>query len=159
MRIRYSFIIIGALIIVSVVLAYDAFTAYINPYLSVSDIVEHSAEYADEEIQVLGVVVNGSRSWEEDGFPTFNLTDGQYTVVVIHEGQLPQGFTEGQQVVVIGNLASPDRIRSKEMLVKCPSKYEGEETSLLSDPVFLIALVIGSVALIYYVSFVLLKKH
>jgi hypothetical protein len=87
------------------------------------------------------------------------MHDGRYAIVVIHEGTLPQGFIEGQQVVAIGRLAAPEQIRSREMLVKCPSKYEGEGSSLLSDPIFLMALVIGSAALIYYVAFVLLKKH
>jgi cytochrome c-type biogenesis protein CcmE len=157
MRIRYTYIIVGALIVVSIILAYDAFTSYINPYLSVSEIVENNAAYINKEVQVLGTVVNGSSGWEDGSF-LFNLTDGQHAIKVRYEGSLPQNFKEGQQVVVIGKVVSDYHLNASEMLVKCPSKYEGGETSLLNNPVFLIAIIIGSAALIYYVVFTILKK-
>lgn len=158
MKIKYTYIIVGALIVVSIILAYDAFTSYINPYLSVSEIAENNAAYANQNVQVLGTVANGSRGWAEDGSFLFNLTDGQHTIKVTYNGGPPQNFNEDQQVVVVGNVVSPHHLNASEILVKCPSKYEGEETSLLSNPVFLIAIIIGSATLIYYVVFVLLKK-
>lgn len=159
MKIKYTYIIVAVLIAVSIVLAYDAFTSYVNPYLSVSEIAENNAFYVNKEgLQVLGTVVNGSSDWAEDGSLLFNLTDGQHTIKVIYEGNPPSNFNEGQQVVVIGKLISPNNLNASEMLAKCPSKYEGEETSLLSDPVFLIAIIIGCAALVYYVVFVILKK-
>lgn len=158
MKSRYTFIIIGALIVVSIILAYDAFTSYISPYLSVSEIAENSAAYTNKEVQVLGTVVNGSSRWAEDSSFLFNLTDGQHTLGVTYVGNLPPSFNEGQQAVVIGNLVSPYNLHASEMLVKCPSKYAGGESSLLADPVFLIAIVLGVAALIYYVVFMLRKK-
>jgi cytochrome c-type biogenesis protein CcmE len=158
MRAKYTYIIVGALVVVSIILAYDASTSYISPYLSVSEIAKNSATYIHKEVQVLGTVVNGSSGWGENDSFLFNLTDGQYTIEVTYNGNLPSGFNEGQQVVVIGNLVSPYNLSASEMLVKCPSKYEGGETSLLTDPVFLIAIVLGSAALIYYVALIFLKK-
>jgi cytochrome c-type biogenesis protein CcmE len=143
MKIKYTYIIIGALIAVSIILAYDAFTSYMNRYYTVSEIVENNTAYINEKIRVLGTIVNGSRGWTEDGFLLFNLTDGRNTIKVIYKGSSPQNFKEGQQVVVIGKLVSPNRLDASEMLVKCPSKYEGGETSLLSNPIFLIAIIIG----------------
>lgn len=158
MKNKYTYIIVGVLIVVSIILAYDASTSYINPYLTVSEIAKNNAKYINEEVQVLGLVVNGSSGWVEDYSFFFNLTDGQYTIKVIYQGNLPSGFNEGQQVVVIGTLVSPYNLNASEMLVKCPSKYEGEETSLLIDPVFLIAIILGVAALIYFVVFMLLKR-
>lgn len=158
MKAKFTYVIVCSLIVVSIILAYDAFTSYINPYLSVSEICTKSASYIDKKVQVLGTAVNGSSGWTEDGSFIFNLTDGQYTIRVTYGGNLPQGFNEGQQVVAIGNLVSANNLDASEMLIKCPSKYEGGEASLLADPVFLIAITLGSAALIYYVASTLLKR-
>ncbi len=158
MKIRYTYIIVGALVVVSIVLAYDALTSYISPYLSVSDVAEYDAAYINKDVQVLGVVVNGSSDWAEDGSFLFNITDGQYGIKVTYIGTSPQNFKEGQQVVVIGQLISPNHLIASEMLVKCPSKYEGEEQSLLGNPVFFVAMLIGSAALVYYIGSIVLKK-
>lgn len=158
MKTEYTYIIVGVFIVVSIVIAYDASTSYINPYLSVSDVVENSTAHVNEEVQVLGNVVNGSLDRTEDGSFIFNLTDGQKMIKVTYNGNLPQGFNEDQQAVVIGNIVSPYHLNASKMLVQCPSKYEGEEASLLTDPVFLIAVVLGCGAIIYFVAFMLLKK-
>jgi len=158
MKIKPTYVIVGVLIVVSVALAYDAFTSYISPYLSVSEVVKNNSAYANKDVQVLGKVVNGSSGWADDGSFLFNLTDGLYTIGVTYSQSVPQNFKEDQDVVVIGRLLSPYHLNASEMLVKCPSKYEGGETSLLADPVFIVAIVLGAAALIYYVVFVLLKK-
>jgi cytochrome c-type biogenesis protein CcmE len=158
MKIKYTYLIVGALIVVSIILAYDAFTSYINPYLSVSDIAENNAEYVNmEEIKVLGTAVNGSSGWAEDGSFLFNLTDGQSTIKVTSKSR-PEIFVEGEQVLVEGKLVSPYHLNASEIFFTCKSEYEGGETSLLSNPVFLIAIIIGSAALVYYVVFMILKK-
>lgn len=158
MKIKYTYIIVGVLIVVSIVLAYDAFTSYIDPYLSISEIAENNPTYVNKKVQVLGTVVNGSSRWAEDGSFLFNLTDDNNVIEVTYEGSRPPNFNEGQQVVVIGELVSQYHLNASEMLVKCPSKYEGGETSMLNNPVFLLAIIIGSAALIYYVVFIILRK-
>lgn len=158
MKIKPTYVIVGILAIISIALAYDAFTSYIDPYLSVSEIVKNSSAYANKDVQVLGKVVNGSSDWADSGSFLFNLTDGQYTIRVTYSQSVPQNFMENQDVVVIGKLLSPYNLNASEMLVKCPSRYEGGETSMLSDPVFIAAIVLASATLIYYVVFVLLRK-
>ena len=158
MKIKPTYVIVGILAIVSVALTYDAFTSYIDPYLSVSELVRNNTAYANKDVQVLGKVVNGSSGWTDGGSFLFNLTDGQYTIRVTYNQSVPQNFMENQDVVVIGRLLSPYNLNASEMLVKCPSRYEGGETSMLSDPVFIVAIVLGVAALIYYVVFVLLRK-
>lgn len=158
MKIKPSYVVISILIILSLVLAYDAFTSYVNPYLTVSQVVDNSAAYMNKEINVIGTVANGSVNWSTNSTLSFILTDNRSTINVAYEGSALQNFNEGQQVVVIGKLVSADAINSSKMLVKCPSKYEGDQTSLLTDPVFLIAIILGGAALAYYVATVVLKK-
>jgi cytochrome c-type biogenesis protein CcmE len=142
MKITLAHVVISVLLILSIALAYDAFTSYINPYLDVSQIVKNIDVYLNREVQVMGTIVNGSSLWR-DGSWSFNITDGQTVINVVYKGALPQGFKEGEQVVVIGKPISRGTIESYKMLIKCPSKYEGGSGSLFANPVFLIAVVIG----------------
>lgn len=142
MKITLTHLVVSVLLILSIALAYDAFTSYINPYLSASQMVKNIDMYLNKEVQVIGTVVNGSSLWRNESL-SFNLTDGQAVINVIYKGALPQGFKEGEQVVVIGKPVSPGTIESHKMLIKCPSKYEGGGESLFSNPIFLIAIVIG----------------
>ncbi len=149
------------LIVLSGALAYDAFTSYISPYLTVSQVVENSATYHNkEEIQVIGTVVNGSTRWKENGsLQGFDLTDEEYIINVTYTRSLPPGFNDAEQVVVIGKLVSPGTIEGYDMLVKCPSKYEGEGKSLLADPVFLAAILLGSGAIVGTVLSIVWKRE
>lgn len=119
-----------------------------NPYLAVSAVVENSATYYNKErIQVIGTVANGSVT-HENTFIVFNLIDEESVIKVNYTGTPPQGFQPGGQVVVIGKLISPDTMVGYDMLVKCPSKYEEGGESLLTDPIFLAAILLGSGAIV-----------
>ena len=123
MKIKPVHIIVVALVVLSAILAFDAFSSFINPYLTVSDVVVNE-EYIGKEIQILDTVANGSVNLREDGSLLFNLTDGQATIAVTYSGIQPQGFKEGQKIIVIGRLTSPYHVNATQLLVKCPSKYE-----------------------------------
>lgn len=158
MKIKPAYLVLTIMAILSIVLAYDAFTSYVNPYLTVSQVVENGAAYMNKEVQVLGLVANGSVGWNGSASISFNLTDQKSELAVLYQGLPPQNFNEGQQVVVIGKLVSPYHMDSSQMLVKCPSKYEGQQNSLLTDPIFVIAMILGGIALVYFVTTTILKK-
>jgi len=145
------------LIVLSGALAYDAFSSYISPYLTVSQVVRNSETYLNGNIKVLGTVANGSVTYENTSM-VFNLVDEESTVKVNYTGSPPPNFQEGTQVVVIGKLVSPDTIEGYDMLVKCPSKYEGGGKSLLADPIFLAAILLGSGAIVGTVLSVAWKR-
>ena len=48
---------------------------------------------------------------------------------VTYNGQMPNTFAAGVDVVVIGKYASPGVITADELQTKCPSKYKGQATS------------------------------
>ncbi|MEA2074528.1 MAG: cytochrome c maturation protein CcmE [Euryarchaeota archaeon] len=123
MKIKTVHIIVVALVVLSAILAFDAFSSFINPYLTVSDVVVNE-EYIGKEIQILDTVANGSVNLREDGSLLFDLTDGQATIAVTYSGIQPQGFKEGQKIIVIGKPTSPYHVNATQLLVKCPSKYE-----------------------------------
>lgn len=123
MKIKPVHIIVLTLVVVSTILAYDAFTSYINPYATVSQVTGNE-KYIHKEVQILATVANGSTRWGEDGSLLFNLDDGKATIAVTYSGIVPQGFKEGQKIVVIGELTAPYHLNATQLLVKCPSKYE-----------------------------------
>lgn len=124
MKFKPVHIIVVALIVISAILAYDAFTPkYINPYLTVSQVAGND-EYVGKEVQILDTVASGSTGWGDDGSLLFKLTDGKTTIDVTFAGTMPQGFKEGQKTVAIGTLTSSHHLNATRLLVKCPSKYE-----------------------------------
>jgi cytochrome c-type biogenesis protein CcmE len=117
------YIIVAALIVVSAVLAYDAFSSYVNPYSTVSEIAGDDS-YIGREVQILATVANRSIQWGDDGSLLFDITDGEATIAVTYTGVTPQSFTDRQKVVAIGVQTSPYHMNATQLLVKCPSKYE-----------------------------------
>ncbi len=157
MKIRYTYLIAVALVILTVALAYDALNSYMSPYLTASQLERNHLNHLNKNVQVIGTIVNGSAHWGKDGALFFDLTDGETTIKITYRGSLPQNFKEGQEAVVIGKLVSPNAMEVSELLLKCPSKYEGGQASLLSEPVFIIALLLGVAAVVYSVFSVALK--
>ena len=123
MKIKAIYVIVIVLVALSAIFAYDAFTSYINPYLTVSQVAGNE-QYIGKEVQILDTVATGSLNLKEDGSLLFNLTDGQSTIAVTYSGVQPQGLKEGQKIVVIGKPVSPYHVDATQLLVKCPSKYE-----------------------------------
>jgi cytochrome c-type biogenesis protein CcmE len=121
MKIKPVHIIVLALVIISAILAYDACTSYINPYLTVSQVAGND-KYINKEVQILATVANWST--DKDGSLLINITDGDATIEVRYSGVTPQSLKEGQKVVTIGELNAPYHLNATQLLVKCPSKYE-----------------------------------
>lgn len=149
MRTKYTYLIVITLLILSGALVYDAYNSYVSPYLTASQLTRNSPVYLNKSVQVMGTVVNGSTSWGEDGALVFSLTDGESTLRISYDGATPQNFNQGQQVVVVGKLISAGTVEASQILVKCPSKYEGESRSLLTEPVFVVAVLLGVMAIVY----------
>ncbi len=97
-------------------------------YVYVDAVVDAPDKYEGRDIQVHGNVKEGSLTQDTD--------DDEYHFVVelkgrmlevVFDGQLPDTFMEGGEVVVTGRLEDDGALlRSSEMSAKCPSKYEEE---------------------------------
>jgi cytochrome c-type biogenesis protein CcmE len=49
------------------------------------------------------------------------------SVVVRYEGIVPDNFKNGAEVIVAGVLTEPRSFQAREIIAKCPSKYEAQE--------------------------------
>lgn len=109
-----------------VVFAYSiAFSSidFISPYKYVSEVLENPEEYYSRDVQIAALIVNNTYS-RNNGISTFVITDGNDTLNVTYEGNLPASFREDVSIVVIGKLVSDNEFKATTLLAKCPSKYE-----------------------------------
>ncbi len=157
MRIKYTHIALAIIILFSAFLVYDASTYYVSPYLEVSEVCGNE-KYLGKPVQVIGVVSEDPIHVGKGGELTFKITDGEEEVTVMYEGPPPQNLKSNIKVVVVGKLTEPSVLKASEVLVKCPSKYEGGSASALNDPVFLLAILIGVSSLVYFIVAIKTKK-
>lgn len=149
MKIKGKYLVAGVLLIFSAFLAYDSLSNYINPYLSVTSVVRNVDRYRGKSLQVMGVVQIGTFDRGNDGTIRFAINDGTEAIDVVYTGALPQNFDEGKDVVVVGSLEGDETVDAKQILVKCPSKYEGEDVPQQNNHVFLAALGVALIAVVY----------
>jgi cytochrome c-type biogenesis protein CcmE len=102
--------------------AWGMLNLFVDPYLSVDDVVENPDNYMGRTIQVKGEFVNGSLSVTLDN-ATLLLAGENNTITVLILGEVPD-LIDGQEIVAIGTLDSASLIRASEILTSCPSKYE-----------------------------------
>ena len=104
-------------------------------YRTASEFLARAPEYVDLPVRVNGKVVAGSirrgAAAREGGPPIidFVLGDSAATIPVHYEGTtVPDAFREGADVVVEGTYTAGGVLAAKQLLVKCPSKYESAPT-------------------------------
>jgi len=79
----------------------------------------------------------------------FTLTDGMESLPVQFMGAAPQNFDEGKDVVAVGSLTGEASLDAAKILVKCPSKYEGENPPQQNNHIFLAAMGVALLAVGY----------
>lgn len=99
--------------------------------LSVGDLL--AGGYTGKKVQVTGSVVADSIQSEGTSVQ-FAITpeegDGSQELLVTYDGALPATFGTGVVAICTGTVEDPLMLSCKEMVTKCPSKYESAEGSL-----------------------------
>lgn len=111
--------IIVAVVVIGVALVIGLWGMVPPEYLSVSDVLGNVDGHMNKSIEVKGLV----NDWNSTAH-VFNLTDGENDLTVRY-ANLPEGFSNGKNVVVRGILREDDApfLESDEIVVGCPSKY------------------------------------
>ncbi len=113
-----------AVVIILLLVSINSIGNFLNPLKFVSEVTAQPEEYMNRNVQMVGVIVEGT--WQQVGGNTFTfqLTDGNDTVDVEYTGDVPGTFKPGVGITVIGNLVEPKKVVANKLLAKCPSKYE-----------------------------------
>ena len=120
---KKSYIIGGIIIVAAIVMAMYSFQSTLTAYVTVKE-----AKASKRPVQVAGIAVKGTERYD---LKTNNLVftlreDGGDEMVVEYDGPRPGNFDDVTKVVAIGKYAQEKRaFEARELLVKCPTKYEG----------------------------------
>ena len=116
--------VIGAIVVaLAVTMAMYSFKSTLTSYVSVTE-----AKASKRAVQVAGVVVEGTDRYDlESNNLLFTLReDGGDEMRVEYDGPRPSNFDNVEKVVAIGKYEPGKRVfAARELLVKCPTKYEG----------------------------------
>ena len=116
--------IIGAIIIVlAMIMAMYSFKSTLTTYVRVSE-----AKVSPRPVQVAGIVVKGSKWYDlKSNSLIFTLReDGGDEMVVEYHGPRPANFDDVTKIVATGKYEPKKEVfAARELLVKCPTKYEG----------------------------------
>ena len=116
-------IIGGILIVLALVLAMYSFKSTLTTYVTVDE-----AKASGQRVQVAGLAVSGTERYDtETNNLVFTLReDGGAEMRVEYDGPRPGNFDDVTKVVAIGQyVADKEAFDADELLVKCPTKYEG----------------------------------
>lgn len=117
--------IAAAIIVVFGYVALSSFSEQITPYVDFPE-----ARTSQRAVQIIGLLVDGySEIDPETGALSFTLQEeeGDETLDVIYTGgPKPGNFEQADKIVAIGKYEN-GAFHSDQLLVKCPSKYQGME--------------------------------
>ncbi len=95
-------------------------------YYTVDELKANASKVDGKYVKVSGEVVAGSVN-RAGNHLAFTLTENGDSVHVDYTGPIPDAFSEGISVVVEGVYhKSTNSLKAKNLLTKCPSKYEPE---------------------------------
>jgi len=123
MKIKKSYIIGGILVVSAMVMAMYSFQSTLTSYVTVSE-----AKASKRPVQVAGIVVTGTDRYdlERNNLIFVLREDGGDQMQVEYDGPRPGNFDNVTKVVAIGRYEPKKQVfMAKELLVKCPTKYEG----------------------------------
>ena len=123
MKIKKSYIVGGIVVLLAMVMAMYSFQSTLTSYVTVSE-----AKASKRPVQVAGIVVAGTDRYDlKSNNLVFVLReDGGDEMQVEYDGPRPGNFDNVTKVVAIGKYEPKEQVFvARELLVKCPTKYEG----------------------------------
>ncbi len=122
---KLKFIVGALIIIVFIVWGINSFVATTIKYVSLSDVPE-----SEGTIQVIGKVDFDAVEYDTDNSRLiFDITDPEdksssQRLKVIYSGLVPGNFEQATSIVAKGHYQD-NAFMADQLLVKCPSKYQG----------------------------------
>ena len=120
---KKSYVIGGVVIVLAMAMAMYSFQSTLTSYVTVSE-----AKASNRPVQVAGIVVEGTDRYDlNSNNLLFTLReDSGDQMKVEYDGPRPGNFDNVTKVVAIGKYEPKRKVfLARELLVKCPSKYEG----------------------------------
>lgn len=121
---KKGYIVAAVLAGAFLVLGVTSFKKTLTPYVSFD-----VAQKTRGSVQVMGSLEKGSESYDADKQQlSFSILDDHgRNLPVVYRGIKPANFRDALSIVAIGRYES-GALHAEKLLVKCPSKYQGQET-------------------------------
>jgi len=124
-RARSKFIIGGAIIVLAVgyliVSSIGGSTAY---YLTVEEVMAEGP--SEQTVRVAGNVIGDTIEWNaQELMLRFSIADASGSLAVIYKGPRPDMLQDEAEAIVEGKYIEGGSFEANNLLLKCPSKYEG----------------------------------
>ena len=121
---KKSYIVGGLVVALAMVMAMYSFKSTLTSYVTVSE-----AKASKRPVQVAGIVVAGTDRYDlqRNNLIFVLREDGGDEMQVEYDGPRPGNFDNVTKVVAIGKYEPKEQVfMARELLVKCPTKYEGQ---------------------------------
>jgi cytochrome c-type biogenesis protein CcmE len=121
---KKGYIVAAVLAVGFLVLGVTAFRSTLTPYVTF-DVAMKTAG----SVQVMGSLEKGSERYDANAQElAFSILDDHgRTLPVVYRGIKPANFRDALSIVAIGRYRE-GALHADRLLVKCPSKYQGQET-------------------------------
>ncbi|MCL5110475.1 MAG: cytochrome c maturation protein CcmE [Chloroflexi bacterium] len=126
-------LIVGAAVILAAV-GYLVFSAAQSAGVYYLTIAEAQSGHAGSgQVRVTGKVVAGSIQYDAKTMQArFAIADGPNSMPVEYKGVLPDAFVNDADVIVEGRYSQGQPFQAKDILTKCPSKYENADVTQMT---------------------------
>ena len=120
---KRAYWVAAVLALAFITLGVTAFQKTLTPYLTFDE-----ARKARGVVQVMGSLEKGSERYDAASQElAFSIVDEHgRTLPVVYRGIKPANFRDALSIVAIGRYQA-GALRAEKLLVKCPSKYQGQE--------------------------------
>jgi len=116
-------LIIGAVIVIlAAIWLFSSLDDSLTPYISFEE-----AKQRGQRVQVMGSIVKEAVRYDTDSLQLiFKVEDEEHEqLTVVYAGSMPGNFDQAKSVVCRGAYRD-GRFHADELLLKCPSKYQGD---------------------------------
>lgn len=121
-KIGLSFAIVAVLLLW---LTFSGFNENMQYYVSIEQAKSMTSEVQSQGLRVKGYLVPGSVVRSPNSLDVkFVIEDKGHEMTVHYDKELPDTFRDGSEVLVEGNYASEGYFDARNLMAKCPSKYE-----------------------------------
>jgi cytochrome c-type biogenesis protein CcmE len=119
---KFKLIIAAVIVVVVAIWAFSSFTKSMTSYVNFSE-----AQKRPQRVQVMGAIDHDKVQWDvERKLLTFPITDTDGSKMVVrYNGTMPGNFGQATHAVCVGKYDG-QYFEAEQLLIKCPSKYQGE---------------------------------
>jgi cytochrome c-type biogenesis protein CcmE len=123
MRKRY-FIGGGILLAAVIYLLFLSLGNAVGYYVTVCEFYDRETEFYNTNLRVAGKVI-APVEWDAEKVELrFTIIEGNESMPVVFHGAQPSGFKADSSILVEGKYGSDGVFQAKQLILKCPSKYE-----------------------------------